>query len=100
MNLDNATRTAALRFLNSATGRDLARVVIHALKEGRKLDAPDVIAMVLTLGEPDAVAVVAGQSIVLRAGAALLLQHVEAERTRVRALEPVAHVVIGRLRRR
>ena len=100
MNVDHATKVAAMRFLNSATGRDLARTIIHALKEGRKLDAADAIAMVLTLGEPDAVALVAGQAIALRAGAALLLDHVETERSRVRALEPVAHLAIGRMRRR
>jgi hypothetical protein len=97
---DTATRLAAVRVLNSSAGRALSRMVHAALVEGRVLQALDVAVIVVRLGETEAVAEVVAQAIVWRASASIVLQHVERERVRVRSIEPVAHVLIGRLRRR
>jgi hypothetical protein len=97
---DASTRLSAVRVLNSAAGRALSRMVHAALLDGRVLQALDVAVIVVRLGETEAVAEVVAQAIVWRASAAIVLQHVERERVRVRALSPVATFAIGRLRRR
>ena len=106
---DEATRTAALRVLNSRAGRDLGRWVLGRVREGQALDAAHLTHVLVQAGEPDAVARLVGRVLVQRAQAAVLDgcgvirdEHGGTfERTeRAPAIDPVALGILGRLKRR